>query len=277
MRTRTAFLMPVYNPDPARLRLTLDSLRAQTVAADIVLVDDGSSPPVEALLDDGAITLLRLPRNAGIVAALNHGLRYLLESGYEYIARMDCGDLCLPNRIAAQQEVMDRSHDLDLLGSRAEIVDEAGQHLFVEGVSGDRACVRRKLWDNAAFKHPTFFLRARSVARLGLYSPRYTHAEDYEFMRRYAERGHVACLDDVLLVYEKTAAGLCGRNRGAQLRSRLRAQLRYFDPRAARAYLGVARTIVTMLVPGRLWSAASRLYWRAREGRAAASWPAAAP
>lgn len=285
-RSRTAFLMPVYQPDPARLRRTLASLRDQRVAADIVVVDDGSSPPVETLLGEaplggsepgGRVVVLRLPRNAGIVGALNRGLGFVLESGYAYVARMDCGDLCRPERIAAQQAFMDRRPEVDLLGCHAEVVDAAGRPLFVEGTAGGEAAIQTKLLDNAAFKHPAFFVRASAVARLGAYSDRYPHAEDYEFACRYAERGRVACLDDVLIVYEKNPTGLSDRNRAAQLRSRLRVQVDYFDPRRPGAYLGVARTLVTMLVPARLWARLSRLYWRGRGARPGRLRPAGGP
>lgn len=267
MTTRTAFLMPVYNPDPARLRRTLASMRDQRVPADIVVVDDGSHPPLDILIDDPDVTILRLPANQGIVAALNRGLTHILADGYEFVARMDCGDLCRPDRIAVQQAAMDARPELDLLGCHAEIVDEAGRILFDEGTSGGEAAIRRKLFDNAAFKHPAFFLRARSVERLGTYSGRYRHAEDYELARRYAARGRVDCLDDVLIVYEKSPTGLSETHRGAQLRARLGAQLRWFEPRAAHAYLGVLRTVVTMLVPPQFWARLSRLYWRGRNRR----------
>jgi glycosyltransferase involved in cell wall biosynthesis len=269
MSTRTAYLMPVYNPDPASLRRTLASMRQQSVPADIVVVDDGSTPPLDAHVVGEDVTLLRLPRNQGIVAALNRGLGHILAGGYAYVARMDCGDLCRPGRIATQQAFMDARPEVDLLGCHAEVVDEAGRYLFNEGTAGGEAAIRRKLFDNAAFKHPSFFFRTSAIARLGIYSDRYRHAEDYEIARRYAAGGRVDCLDDVLIVYEKNPTGLCDSNRGAQLRSRLRAQLRHFDPRAIGAYLGVVRTIVTMLVPARLWARLSRLYWRGRAEPAA--------
>ncbi|GJD46955.1 hypothetical protein AFCDBAGC_4840 [Methylobacterium cerastii] len=265
MTTRTAFLMPLYNPDPKALRRTLESLRAQTVSADIVVVDDGSHPPVEGLCGGTDVTVIRLDRNEGIVGALNRGLVHIVEKKYDYIARMDCGDTCLPERIAAQQAFMDRELDVDLLGALATIVDEDNRYLFTEGTPGDAEAVQQKLWDNAAFKHPTFFLRARSLAQLGLYSRHYPHAEDYEFARRYAKYGVIACLDTVLIVYEKTTSGLSIRNRGAQLRSRLRAQLRYLDWRRMAAFLGVCRTLATMVMPASVWARASKLYWQRME------------
>ncbi|MBN8976608.1 MAG: glycosyltransferase [Rhizobiales bacterium] len=272
MKRRTAFLMPAYNSTREDLARTVDSLLAQTEGADIVIVDDGSRIPIgELLAPHAAVVVLRLDRNQGITAALNHGLEYIVNNGYEFVARMDCGDICTQNRIAKQEAYMDAHPDIDLLGAFADIVDEDGNHLFFEGTSGGRAAIGRKLHDNAAFKHPTFFFRTSSVRKLGGYSTDYPHAEDYEFMRRAYKRGGIDCLDDVLVIYEKNSGSISSKNRGAQLRSRLRIQLKYLEPTRLSAYVGMARTVVTLIVPAPLWARLSQAYWdRTREHGVAA-------
>ena len=262
MKRRTAFLMPAYNPPHDDLTRTVNSLLAQTEGADIVIVDDGSRRSIgEMLVPHDNIVLLRLDRNQGIAAALNHGLEYIVRNGYEFVARMDCGDICARDRIAKQQAYMDANPDTDLLGAFADIVDERGSHLFFEGTSGGRTAIGRKLQDNAAFKHPTFFFRTSCVQKFGEYSTSYPHAEDYEFMRRAYARGNIACLDDVVVIYEKNAGSISSRNRSAQLRSRLRIQLKYLDMTSVPAYVGMVRTIVTLLVPAPMWARLSQLYW----------------
>lgn len=254
--------MPAYNPSREDLARTVGSLLAQTEAADIIIVDDGSRVAVSKVLAPHAdITVLRLNRNQGITAALNHGLDYIVENGYEFVARMDCGDICAPNRIAKQETYMDAHPGIDLLGAFADIVDEHGNHLFFEGTTGGREAIGRKLQDNAAFKHPTFFFRTSSVQKLGGYSTKYPHAEDYEFMLRTYKNGGIECLDDVLLIYEKNSASISSKNRSAQLWSRLRIQLTHLDPTSLTAYVGMARTIVTLLVPASIWARLSQAYW----------------
>jgi glycosyltransferase involved in cell wall biosynthesis len=263
--TRTAILMPLYQSRPHELERTMQSLLAQTERADIVIVDDGSTPPARDLLGDvDGVVHLRLPTNKGIVAALNHGVAYCLGHGYEFIARMDCGDTCKLDRIAKQQAFMDRNPDIDLVGAVAEVVDERGEFLFIEGVPGGTA-VRNKLWDNPAFKHPTFLFRSSCLKRVGAYSPNYLHADEYELMRRIARSGKLYCMDEVLLVYEKNTQGISIKNRRAQLMSRLNVQRDYFDWREPRAYVGVLRTLVTLAVPAALWARISQHYWRVRE------------
>jgi GT2 family glycosyltransferase len=254
--------MPVYNPTHDDLTRTVSSMQAQTEGADIVVVDDGSRRPIgEMLVPHDSIVVLRLDRNKGIMAALNHGLEYIARSGYEFVARMDCGDICARDRIEKQLTYMDSHPDVDLLGAFADIVDEGGNHLFFEGTSGGRTAIGRKLQDNAAFKHPTFFFRTSCVRKFGEYSTNYPHAEDYEFMRRVYASGNVDCLDDVVVIYEKNSGSISNRNRGAQLRSRLRVQLKYLELTSVPAYVGIVRTIVTLLVPAAMWARLSQLYW----------------
>jgi glycosyltransferase involved in cell wall biosynthesis len=270
MVRRTVFLMPVYRPTRDILNRTVDSLVGQTESADIVIVDDGSAQPVgEMLAPRDDLVVLRLERNQGVTAALNHGLEYIVSRGYEYVARMDCGDISAPDRVAKQQTYMDTHPAVDLVGAFADVVDERGSHLFFEGTSGGRPAIGRKLYDNAAFKHPTFFFRSSCIEKFGFYSPEYPHAEDYEYMRRVFERGEIDCLHDVLVTYEKNANSISGKNRRAQLQSRLRVQLKYFRLARPAAYAGILRSLVTLLVPARMWTELSRLYWDRRRKRMA--------
>jgi glycosyltransferase involved in cell wall biosynthesis len=265
--------MPVLNPDRDDLVRTLTSLAAQTEPADVVIVDDGSARPVGDLCARADIVVLRLPSNQGITAALNHGLEYIAACGYQYVARMDCGDACAPDRIAKQQAFMERHPEIDLLGAFADVVDEDGQHLFFEGTSGGPGPIRRKLLDNAAFKHPTFFFRTRAVERWGSYSNDYPCAEDYEFMCRLSANGALHCVEQVLVRYYTSASGLSNRRRRLQLRSRLRVQLHYLELTSPRGWLGVLRTCLTLLVPKGIWALISRQYWRRRTRHLCTSLP----
>jgi glycosyltransferase involved in cell wall biosynthesis len=71
----TSVIIPVRDDDDG-LRRCLEALRAQTYPAsrfEIVVVDDGSEPPVEAEVDTGGVTLLRRA-GAGSYAARNAGM-----------------------------------------------------------------------------------------------------------------------------------------------------------------------------------------------------------
>lgn len=77
----------------------------------------------ESLRANGDLKIIRLAHNQGIEGALNTGLQWIRERGYEFVARLDCGDRNTPHRIARQVEFMDENPDVVLVGTRASYVD----------------------------------------------------------------------------------------------------------------------------------------------------------
>jgi glycosyltransferase involved in cell wall biosynthesis len=73
-------VIPTHNPDPARLRRTLEGLRQQTLAAknwELVIVDNASQPPVGERFREG------LPVNARVVHEPKAGLSFARRRGFE--------------------------------------------------------------------------------------------------------------------------------------------------------------------------------------------------
>jgi glycosyltransferase involved in cell wall biosynthesis len=259
-------LVPAYNPNPVDLLCTIQSIKDQTVASDILIVDDGSAIRVSEIISEADnIFIIRSEKNGGIVDALNKGLRFAQQGGYKYVARMDCGDSCLRDRAKLQFEYLEDNPDVDILGGKALVVDIFGNEVFCEGIAGSGAVLTNKLFDNPPFKHPTFMIRTAAVARLGDYSELYPFAEDYEILWRYSRFGKIACLSDVVIKYVKDPMGISYRKRSCQLKSRLKIQRLYFSNFRFRSYFGVLRTVGTMLVPFEFWEKISRLYWRCKE------------
>lgn len=247
-RSEIVTLVPAHDPDPARLRATLASLLAQTMPVDICLIDDGSRQPLASPIAHARISILRLPQNRGVAAALHAGVDHSLAQGYLYIARLDVGDFAYPHRMAHQYAHMQAHPDLDLLGARARVIDPSGRPLYVFGLPGTKQ-VLRYLWKNPPFRHSSFFFRARAFHRVGNYDPRYGDAEDYEIMRRIARTGAIDCLPEILVDDLHSPDGLSVTRYRNQLRRRLEIQLAHAAPHAPRFYLGLARTGVLMLLP----------------------------
>jgi GT2 family glycosyltransferase len=267
---RVLALVPAYNPHRTALKRTIDSLFAQTVATDICVIDDGSEIPVLRLVGDAKVILLRLDRNGGIARALQAGVRFGLDNGYDYFCRLDVGDVAYPHRVARQLAHMEANEAIDLLGAFANIVDLSGRRVGLHGIGGGPKAVRRYLWKNAAFKHSSFFVRARALRDYGNYDPAYCSAEDYELALRIAQKGIVDCLNEVLIDYIDNPSGISASNRLPQLQMRLKAQCHYARPLEPRWYLGIARTLMLMATPPAAARVISRLRWRPAAMRASA-------
>jgi glycosyltransferase involved in cell wall biosynthesis len=248
-------LIPVYG-SAATLRPTLESLRgAQRPARFATLViDDGSEPPLAPELAPQAeryaplgLRIERLPRNQGIVAALNRGLALARAMGADYVARLDAGDTVAPQRFVRQLRLLEAQPDLGVVGSDLDFVDEAGRPLFRFTGPRSDAETRRRMHVNTCLPHTSVMLRLSALD--GEYSYDYPAAEDYELFWRILGRARGLCIAEPLTTTVATAGGISLARRRSQLRSRLRLQWKHFDPARPESYLGIAMTLLFFLVP----------------------------
>jgi glycosyltransferase involved in cell wall biosynthesis len=269
-RGTVAVLVPVFN-DHGRLASTLASLVGQGVPVVAVLVDDGSAVPltVDAGGYDFDVVVLRHDANRGIEYALNTGLEFIRHHGYEYVARLDNGDRCVPGRLAAQRALLDSNPSIHLVGAAVEWRDDAGRVRFRRVFPTVHDDIVRALHHTTVLIHPAVMFRTSVVDSVGMYSTRFPAAEDYEFFFRIARRHRVANLPDTLLVTRYDPAGVSMRRRRTQLRSTLRVQLAQFRPGVWESYYGVGKTLARFLVPYSWITAA-----KAARGRRSAVVPA---
>lgn len=246
-------LIPHYN-DPAGLARSLDSVRPDE-PCDVLVVDDGSTRaplvPADAQRHchtQGTLFCLFQTPNQGIEAALNAGLRWIEERGYEYVARLDCGDRNRPGRIARQLRFLDDHPDVVLVGARASYVDMSGNEQFVLPLPAEHDQIMAYLRNNSAFMHPAVMFRTSVLERTGLYPTEYPRAEDYALFWEMAKVGRVANIPEPLIDYELDPNSLSLSGRREQLRSRLKVQRRNSDGSWA-ARRGIARTRVLLAMP----------------------------
>ena len=249
-KPRIAIIIPAYKSEKTLAR-TLASLADNTTPHDIVIVDDFSPVPV---LDSGVplppnATVIRLDRNQGVTAATNAGLRYILERGYDYAARLDSDDTASPDRLELQLAYMDQHPEMALIGGAGEVVSETGETLFYLNHPTDFETILKKLFYNSCFLQPTFMIRAEALRKYGLYDESFPNAEDYELVRRYARHAKIGNLSHYLIRYTVSSGGLSVSKRRQQLRLRLRVQWRYRDFRSIHFYLGILKTLVLWFMP----------------------------
>jgi len=265
-RDRVAVLIPVFNR-PDELARTLESVDRQPDAFEIIVVDDGSSPPVE--LDAGRfthpLTVLRLDRNRGIAAALNTGVRAALARGFEYLARQDAGDLDLPGRIARQVRFLDEHPEVGVVGAWVRFVGDGGATVFDFTPPAEDHLIRKRMRYSNPLMHPACMLRASALHRYGAYSEAYFGAEDYELFFRLSRVLRLANLPEILVLKSHAADSISIAHRRRSLASRARIQLRYFSALSPHSYLGILQSVAMLAMPHRLAVALKRFVTRWRE------------
>lgn len=191
--------MPVYNGE-AYLRTAIESILSQSYTDfEFLVIDDGStdsSPQIVSEYRDSRIRFVSNKMNLGIAATLNRGFR--LARG-RYIARMDCDDISLTERLRKQFDFMEKNPGVGVCGSRVRRIGAKRGLWKVQ--TGDAAIKSRLLFENA-MAHPSVMLRTSVLAKHNLcYDPTFRCAQDFAFWVQLARHSRLANLDEVLLLY----------------------------------------------------------------------------
>lgn len=244
-----AILIPVYNRQDG-LNRACASLPTG-IDYDVVVVDDGSSPKISIPpgLDPKRVVLLRLSENKGITRALNHGLAWIFKQDYQYVARLDAGDVMLPYRIEQQLRFLNSNPEYAIVGGQARCVDMQGREAFRDNFPTSDVLIRRVMHGRSCFIHTAVMMRVAALRVSGLYDERYPSAEDFELFWRLLRRWKGANLAEVVVEYEANPLGISISKRSQQVRSRVRILLKYFGPKTPESYFGLMKNIMLLMVP----------------------------
>ncbi|RYG06280.1 MAG: glycosyltransferase, partial [Chitinophagaceae bacterium] len=182
-------VIPCFN-DLKGLYKSLNSIMYHNNNLLILVIDDGSKMPVSKselenlLLDRATVQLITLSKNEGITRALNKGLRWITDNNgsvftCKYVARLDCGDLCAPERFNKQVQFLNENRQIDLLGTWCTFEDFETGDKFVYKTPTDHRKIRRAMYFRNIFIHPTVMWRMEIMKKYHDYPENFPHAEDY--------------------------------------------------------------------------------------------------
>ena len=172
------------------------------------------------------VVILRLPQNLGITGAMNAGLAALMRERPDYVARIDTGDFCTPDRFHKQLAYMDANPNIGILGSAVEfrIFDNDNKLTGSKVMSfpQDRAACAERLFLNSSVIHPAMLIRRECLKPCKAYSEDYPAAEDFDLLWRAHKAGFgLVNLPDTLLIKEETPGSISQKRRRRQVWSRL--------------------------------------------------------
>lgn len=185
-------LLPIFWPNAnERAQFLLD--RAITsvleqqcdVPLEILIIDDGSSPPVMQQMasarwtTDRRLRVLRFSTNHGLVNALNSGLA---RAHHTWIARIDADDAWVSGKLAHQVDRIRADPDLTIVGTGMHLVDDAFAITSTHIRPGKWEGVMQFTSDvGCPFPHGSILARRDVFRILGGYNhdPRFRHCEDF--------------------------------------------------------------------------------------------------
>jgi teichuronic acid biosynthesis glycosyltransferase TuaG len=189
---RISIIVPAYNDEPF-LAETLASVQRQTYREfEVIIVDDGSTDRTSEIArqfveKDTRFTLLRQP-NAGTAAACNTALK---QARGEWIALLGADDVWLPEKLAAQLDLLKQEPRANLLFTDYFLWN--GQSDF-----GRRYSDPDKFPDGDVGRHLIFFdlfgastviIKRETLDMVGTFDVERLLAEDWDLWLRIAERG----------------------------------------------------------------------------------------
>src|SRR5258708_3500137 len=247
-------LIPFYNNLPGLIR-SLKSLVYDPLAYGLLIVDDGSQETlvhedvVPYLTQSLSLTILRLRENQGITKALNTGLKWLEENGNSrYVARLDCGDLCAPDRFSRQVAFLDSHPRVGLVGSWCIFKNFRTGDSYRYVTPTEYKKILKEMHFRNVFIHPTVMWRADITRKVGVYPENFPHAEDYGFFYEIISEEEAAVLPADLVICEINPQGISLHFRREQLKSRMKVVRQYGKNRLFRL-VGVLKLWLLLVIP----------------------------
>ena len=209
-RPRVSVILPVYNEEHFLAQAVESILRQTESDFELIVIDDGSSDGSRVLLEGLAADDRRIKtihqRHAGIVTALNRGLR---EASGCYVARMDADDWAYPERLRLQAGYLDLHSDIGVVGSRVDYMGDAGRNrglaVFVEWSNSltEPSDIELYRFVETPLVHPSVMFRHELTEQLGTYRDG-PFPEDYELWLRWLDGGvRMAKLEQTLLSWRE--------------------------------------------------------------------------
>ena len=247
-------LMSVYNGLPY-LEEALDSILTQTFTDfEFLIIDDASTDKSSEILNtyakkDSRIRIITNEKNIGLGASLAKGME--LAKG-KWVARIDSDDVAESNRLQVQHDFANKNPHLDIIGSSAIDIDEAGNVLGKREVPTKHEEIVDIIW-TCPIVHPSVFLKKESILKVGNYY-NYRRRQDYNLWFRCVKHGlKFANISEPLLRYRFDDNYFIRNNFYAMLRQMIIGwQGNWLVNAPIKAYFGVAMPVLRTLLPKKM-------------------------
>lgn len=205
--------MSIYNESLDFIKQSTLSIRDQTYNNfRVVIVLDNPKITAEILdylsflsSSDKRFLIYRNETNIGLANSLNVAASKVNLADFDYIARMDSDDICLPERFETQINFLLSNPDVDLVGSSAYQIDESNRNLndFIV----NKGTVRLNYGSSSI--HPTWMMKKSLFVDLGGYR-NFECAQDYDFLCRACLMGYIIENIPEKLIFYRLRSGSIG-------------------------------------------------------------------
>ena len=114
---KVLIIVPAYNEDES-LQRVVKHLIDTCPKYDYVIVDDGSSDRTKEICEQNGFNAIHLPVNRGLTGAIQTGMQYALENGYDMALQFDADGQHLPEYIESMVQCMEETECDIVIASR---------------------------------------------------------------------------------------------------------------------------------------------------------------
>ena len=210
-------IIPAFNA-AATVERALDSVRAQRgVVMEVIVINDGSSDNTAAVVAAAIVpgermVLLNMPKNSGVSAARNAGLR--VAQG-KYVAFLDADDIWLPGKLRKQVDAIQADPAITLVSCNSQMTAPDGRPLK-EGHVNRPPVAGADAWKTLLIYNfiptPTVLSYTKLVQELGGFDENLKVGEDLDLWIKLGARGKIVALPEILINYYDFANSLMKRH-----------------------------------------------------------------
>jgi glycosyltransferase involved in cell wall biosynthesis len=196
-------IMAVYNGTDDLPRTINSVLSQRDCELEFIVINDGSTDNSGSLLDDFARRDNRVcvvhQQNTGLTRALIRGCS--LAKG-EFIARQDCGDESLPDRLARQLNFLSTNPQYAAVACNTAFVAPRGEEMYATSMT--ESDIKLTLPSAKAGElvgpphHGSVMMRTSAYLAAGGYRPEFYVAQDLDLWTRLIELGRFGIINETL-------------------------------------------------------------------------------
>jgi len=166
---------------------------------EFIIIDDCSVDDSLNIINkykDSRIKVFSNNRNLGLASSLNKGI---LNANAKLIGRMDCDDICLPNRFSEQFNFM-QNNNIVALGSNVIIIDQDGNELYTSNLPLNNSEIMER-FPKSPFYHSSVLMKKESIFECGMYNEFMRTSQDVVLFNKLAKIGKLSNIKTPLLKY----------------------------------------------------------------------------
>ena len=201
-----SILLPVFNCGNL-LTKAVESVKKQTFDDwELIIIDDGSDVETKKLISkivesDHRIKILQNTVNKGIIYSLNKALDFV---NSDYVARIDCDDLWLPDKLEKQIDFFKQHPDYVMVATWSKVITFGiERHSTLQAKFSSYDDILNNLMRYNFIVHSSILYRTE-ILKQEQYSKKFLHAEDYELWLRTASKYNIYVLPEILTIYNFT-------------------------------------------------------------------------